>query len=241
MELLDWSRQFSVPESSDGVPKKIRFTAASLPVPGEFHTGAVVAEPGARRPGGEAISIDSASVTAGRAGYRALGLAMLSYVLSEQRSPLRIHLAPGAGAIQQVVLWPASASRLEASLGFRLEVGEIHYRPRLPEGNPNYTTIEQDDAGYPREHLPYCSLGPADSQTGGVVRADDPVSLHVGGTVAALVWLGKLMLNLSLGDSNCRLAYLYNYNPAESLARGSAELRLALGDVRDGEVVADGA
>ncbi|HEX8429853.1 MAG TPA: hypothetical protein VF625_01155 [Longimicrobium sp.] len=240
MELLDWSQQFSVPESSDGAPKKVRFTSASLPVPEDFRTGSVVAGPGYRRPGGEAISIDSASVTAGRAGYRALGLAMLGYALSEQRAPLRIHLAPSVGRIQQIVFWPASASRLEASLGFRLGVGEIHYRPRLPEGNPNYTTVDQDDPSYPREHLPYCGLGPPDSRTGGVVRADEPVCLHVGGTVASLVWLGKLLLNLSLADNNCRLAYLYNYNPAESLAPGSAELRLMVGEVVEGEVIDGG-
>lgn len=237
MELLDWSARFGLPESSDGQPKKLRFTAATLPVPEEFHTGSVMAEPSARRPSGEAISIDSAVITAGRVGYRALGLAMLGYALSEQRAALRIHLAPRAGRIQQVVLWPASASRMEVWLGCRLGVEEIHYRPRLPEGNPNYTTIEQDDASYPREHLPYCSLGPADSQTGGVVRASDPVFLHIGGTAASLVWLGKLMLNLSLRDNNCRLAYLYNYNPVESLAPGSAELRLVVGDVAEGEVV----
>jgi hypothetical protein len=142
--------------------------------------------------------------------------------------------------IQQIVLWPGSASRLEASLGCRFGLTEVHYRPRIPSGNPNYTTTDQDDPEYPREHLPYCHLGPAGYRDAGLGRPGEPVCLHVAGTTASLVWLGKFLLNLSLEDNNCRLAYLYNYIPAESLAPGSAELRLVVGDPSEGEAAADG-
>lgn len=106
----------------------------------------------------------------------------------------------------------------------------MHYRPALPEGNPNYTTIEQDEVEYPREHLPYFGIGAPDDPRGGVLRTEDAVCLHLAGTDLSHVWLAKWLLNLSLEDSNCRLSYLYNYKPAESLAPGSAELRLVVSD-----------
>jgi len=53
-------------------------------------------------------------------------------------------------------------------------------------------------------------------------------SVHFVKYIIALVWLGKYFLNLALSDNNSRLAYLYNFDPAESLAEGSAELRLTI-------------
>lgn len=54
------------------------------------------------------------------------------------------------------------------------------------------------------------------------------------------MWLGRFLLNLSLADSRCRLSYLYNLLPAESLASGSAELRLTITEPEDEGSAADG-
>lgn len=233
MELLKWATAFHIPPVSDGTPKRVRFSADILRPPEECHTDAIRGRAGTRRPNGAAISIDCGFITAQREGYRALGLLLLAYALSEQRTALRISLAAAEGEIQQVVIWPSSASRLEASLGVRVRVSKVHYRPRVPEGNPNYTTVEQDDESYPRDHLPLFSLGPADDPRGDV-RPGAPVCFHIGGTGPSFVWLGKLLLNLALDDSNATLAYLYNLTPAESLAVGSAEARLVVADPAQG-------
>ncbi len=229
-DLLAWSDAFPVPKSMEGQLRKARFTADNLPAPAECSAEGIFAESAVRRVSGNAISIDSASLSAGRAGYRALGLVMLSYALSEQASPLRIHLAHADEGIAQIVLWPTAASKLERELGCSLGAREVHYRPAIPRDDPNYSTTEQDNAGYPREHLPYCSIGAPDTPREGVTRRGEPVCLHVAGTAPSLIWLGKFLLNLALEDSSCRLAYLYNYTPAESLAPGSAELRLVVTD-----------
>jgi hypothetical protein len=229
MDLLTWARAFALPRTSDGAPRRSRFTAESLAAPAELRTDAVAGTVGTRRPNGDAIAIDSAGITADREGFRAVGLAMLAYALSPQGAPMRIHLAASSG-IRQVVLGPVRDSRLEAALGFRAGVREIHYRPRIPEGNPNYTTTEQDDASYPREHLPHCAFGTPEMPGAHVGTAADCV--HFTGTGPSLVWMGKFLLNLGLEDIHCRLAYLYNTVPAESLAPGSAELRLEVDERR---------
>jgi hypothetical protein len=51
------------------------------------------------------------------------------------------------------------------------------------------------------------------------------------------VWLGKYFLNFALEDCNARLAYLYNSTPVESMAPGSAELRLVVGNPGDGPLM----
>lgn len=228
MDLLEWAAAFRIPHASDGTPRKVRLTADALAPPESCRTDAIRGSAGSRRPNGAAVSIDCGFLTARREGYRALGLLLLAYALSDRRGELRVSIA-AAGELQQIVLWPSSPSPLEASLGMRLAVREVHYRPRVPEGNPNYTTVEQDDPGHPRDHLPFFSLGPPDDPHA-IVRSDAPVCFHVGGTGPALVWLGKLLLNLALDDCNATLAYLYNLLPAESLAVGSAEARLAVAD-----------
>jgi|GEM_PF-2737843 len=228
-DLMEWAAPFAVPHSSDGKPRKVKFRASTLPAPTALRTDRIQADQWGRRPGAQSITIDGARLTAGREAFRALGLALFSYALSEQKEPLRIHLAEGGGGLAQIVVWPGRDSSLEAHLGFRSAVREVHYRARILEGNPNYSTHEQDDDGYPREHLPYCTLSPPDWSDGYPgMRPDLPLCLHLAGTSPSLVWLGKFLLNLSLGDSNCRLSYLYNTNPSESLAPGSAELRLVV-------------
>ncbi|HEU4452499.1 MAG TPA: hypothetical protein VFR81_05535 [Longimicrobium sp.] len=230
-DLMVWAAGFEVPRSSDARPRKVRFTAATLPAPEELRTDRIRAVPSWRRPSCQAISIDVALLTAGQEEYRALGLALLGYALSEQKAPLRIHLPQVEDHLHQIVLWPGSGSRLEARLGFRFGVREVHYRARILEGNPNYSTHEQDDDEYPREHLPYCTLSPPDWSNGYPgMRPDLPLCLHFAGTSASLVWLGKFLLNVSLADSYCRRCYLYNINPGESLAEGGAELRFEITD-----------
>src|SRR5688572_5904127 len=88
-DLLAWAAQFTLPHPHEGQRRKVRFTAGTLPVPEELHTSDVRVEPGWRRPSGDAIVIDCAYITATREGYRALGLALLGYALSEQAAPLR--------------------------------------------------------------------------------------------------------------------------------------------------------
>lgn len=230
MDLVAWSRSlpFAVPDRSDGGPKRLRVTRETLVSRPELHTDRIRGLPSARSPDGSAISIEHVVLTAEREAYRALGLALFGYALSEQRAPLRIHLPQVEGEVEQIVVHPSSHSALEAKLGFRQSVREIHYRPRLPEGGRGYTTTGQDDEGYPREHLPYCRLGSPDAMGSAVARPAAPVCAHLGGTAPSLVWLGKFLLDLALRDNDCRLAYLYNYLPAESLAPGSAELRLVV-------------
>jgi hypothetical protein len=229
LDLLAWSKGIAIPTHSAGKPKRVRFDARNAPPFSECRTGAITAEFGTRRISGDAISIDSARLTGDRVAYRALALGLISFALLEHEAPLRIHLTQGGG-IAQIVLWPGAASEVERRLGCRYGIREVHYRPALPEGNPNYTTIEQDEPEYPREHLPYFGIGAPGDPRGGVLRAEDAVCLHLAGTALSHVWLAKWLLNLSLDDSNCRLSYLYNYNPAESLAPGSAELRLVVSD-----------
>lgn len=228
-DLLAWSNGIAIPTHSAGTPKRIRFDGRSLPLLVECQTDGITAQFGTRRISGEAVSIDSALLTGERKAFRALALGLMSFALSDADAPLRIHLTQDGG-IAQIVLWPGAASELERRLGCRFGIREVHYRPALPEENPNYTTIEQDEVEYPREHLPYCGLGAPDDARGGVLRTGEAVCLHLAGTAPSHVWLAKLLLNLSLEDSRCRLSYLYNYTPAESLAPGSAELRLAVSD-----------
>lgn len=233
-DLVEWAAGFAVPHSSDGQPKKRRFSAATLPAPAECRTDRIRGQAGWRRPGATAVAIDVAYLTADREAYRALGLVLLAYALSEQDGPLRIHLPGAEDDLRQIILWPGAHSLLEASLGMRMGVREVHYRPRLLEGNPNYSTTEQDDEDFPREHLPHCTLAAPDVHSRhGYPIAGQPVSLHLDGTSPSLVWLGKFLLDLSLDDSRCRRSYLYNMTPAESLAPGSAELRLEVEDPAD--------
>lgn len=230
-DLVEWAAEFTVPHRSDGQPRKTRFSAATLPVPAECRTDRIRGNAGWRRPGATAVAIDVANLTADREGYRALGLALFAYALSEQDGPLRIHLPGAEDELRQIILWPGGQSTLEISLRMRLGVREVHYRPRLFDENPNYSTTEQDDDDYPREHLPHCVLARPDMHPRhGYPVPGQPVALHLDGTSPSLVWLGRFLLDLSLADSHCRRSYLYNMNSAESLAPGSAELRLEVED-----------
>jgi hypothetical protein len=230
-DLLAWAAQFTLPHPVEGQRRKVRFAAGTLPVPDELHTGDVRATPGWRRPGGDAIVIDCAYVTTTREGYRALGLALLGYALSEQAAPLRIHLPGGESDVRQIIVWPGTASKLEIALRCRLGVREVQYRPRpfrLPSDEDDGLSGEDD---FPREHLPFCTLGaPGWVRGGPPLIPGDPWCLHLAGTTASHVWLGKYLLNLSITDSDAREWYLYNTTPAEELAHGSAELRLILRD-----------
>lgn len=231
VDLLDWANGIAIPTHSAGKPKRVRFDVRNVPPLIECRTDGITAQSETRRISGEAISIDSAKLTGERTAYRALALGLISFAFSERDVPLRIHLTQGGG-IAQIVLWPGATSKLERRLGCRYAIREVHYRPALPEGNPNYTTIEQDEVEYPREHLPYCGLGAPDHPRLGVSDTGEADCLHIAGTALSHVWLAKLLLNLSLEDNNSRLSYLYNYNPAESLAPGSAELRLVVSESR---------
>jgi hypothetical protein len=190
--------------------------------------------PGVRCPGGGSISIEHLVFTAERPAFRALGLALLAYALSPQQEPFRIALEDHPSEVVQLVFWPNSAAEIDKSLGLKQHVTQIVYRARLPKDNPNYLTFEQLHDDYPREHLPYWRPGSWNVEGGGVVRPGEPVCAHVQGTAPSLVWLGTYLLNLTLEDCNARLAYLYNANPGESMAPGSAELRFVFGDPSNG-------
>jgi hypothetical protein len=229
MELLDWKRSLTVfvPERSDSKPKKTRFDRANLVLPSQMSASGITGFRYSRGLFG-ALSIEAALLTAEKESFRALGLAFISYALSDQTAEFRIALGEYDGGLAQIVLWLSTYdTSLEEKLGFnhRVSVSAVHYRPKVPEDNPNYTTGEQDDPTYPREHLPFCSLGWSDSAE--VVLPDQPVCLHFLGTAPSLIWFGKFLLNFGLTDTIARLAYLYNaVEPCESLAKGSAELRL---------------
>lgn len=236
MELLEWraSVAVGVPERSDAKPRKTRFAVGTFTLPEELQTKHLRAKSFHRECG--AVSIEAAVLTAERETYRALGFVFLAYAMGPQTGPFRLRLSNSAPEeLTQIVLWPSQASDVESKLGFRQRVSEIHYRASLPEGNPNYTTDEQDDADYPREHLPYCRLGRPEVEGGGVILKDHPIALHFQGTAPSLVWFGKYLLNLALADNHCRLAYLYNFE-MESLGQGSAELRLTVANPADGPV-----
>jgi len=236
-DLMEWAAAFTVPHSSDGTPRKVRFRPATLPAPEAVHTDAVRVRPAGRRPNGEAVLIDVAEIVAEHEGYRALGLVLLSYAISEQKEPLCIHLpAAPETQVRQIVLWPDTPTLFELELGIQLRVQEVRYRPRARKliefdgaGNRIHEE-EEDESRYPREHLPFCTLGPPGAvRFGPPVRPQDPWCLHLAGTGPGLVWLGKLFLDLSLSDSNCGHTYRYNTLPAEELAHGSAELSLFIG------------
>jgi hypothetical protein len=229
MELLDWKRSLTVfvPERSDSKPKKTRFDRANLVLPPQMSASGITGWRYSRGLFG-ALSIEAALLTAEKESFRALGLAFIGYALSDQTAEFRIALGACDGGLAQIVLWPSTYdTSLEEKLGFnhRVSVSAVHYRPKVPEGNPNYTNSDQDDPTYPREHLPFCSLGWSDYAD--VVLPDRPVCLHFLGTAPSLIWFGKFLLNFGLTDTIARLAYLYNaVEPYESLAKGSAELRL---------------
>lgn len=227
-DLLEWAAGFALPHTSDGQPRKTRFSAGTLPVPAECRTDRIRAEAGWRRPGATAVAIDVAYLTADPEGFRALGLALLACALSEREAPLRIHLPGAENDPRQIVVWPGAHSRLEASLGMRLGVREVRYRPRRIDGDPN-EDADPDEEHVPREHRPLCTLAAPDLHPRhGYPVPGRPVALHLAGTSPSHVWLGTFLLNLSLEDSGCRVAQLYNLNPAESLAPGSAELHLTV-------------
>ena len=230
MELVAWKQSLSLdtPSCSDAAPKSVRMSGGELVLPSALSARSIHGLPISRNPGDGAVSFEVALLTADRESFGALGLVFIAYALSEQQGPFRLHLDRSDDELSQTVLWPRRDSDLEARLGFRQRISEVHYRPKLLEGNPNYSTVEQDDEKYPREHLPYCRLGAADVEAGGVTRKNEPVCLHFRGTGPSLVWLGKYFLNLALFDNNTRLAYLYNFDPSESLADKSAELRLTI-------------
>jgi hypothetical protein len=154
--------------------------------------------------------------------------------LSAQKEAFRLILIDSPDGVAQLVLWPNRASSLEAGLGFRQRITEIFYRARLPKDNPNYLTFEQRREEYPPEHLPYWRPGSWNVEGGGVTRPGEPVCIHAQGTSPSLVWLGKYLLDLSLEDCNAKLGYLYNTDPGESMALGSAELRFVVGDPKGG-------
>jgi hypothetical protein len=240
-DLLAWAAQFTLPHPTEGKQRKARLTAATLPVPEEFHTGAVRVQTGWRRPNGEALVIDCAAVTAAREGYRALGLALLGYAMSEQAAPLRIHLPGGEQDVRQIILWPGTPSRMEIALRCRLGVREMQYRPkpfRAYYGNAEAGGEEEVEEDFPREHLPFCTLGAPGSVRGGPpMIPGDPWCMHLAGTSPSHVWLGKHLLNLSISDASCREWYLYNTLPAEELAPGGAELGLTLDEPPETEGV----
>jgi hypothetical protein len=233
MDLLDWKRSLTVfvPERSDSKPRKTRFDRANLVLPPQMSAKGITGFRYTRGLFG-ALSIEAALLSAEKESYRALGLVFIGYALSDQTAELRIALGEYDGGLAQIVLWPSTYdTSLEAKLGFkhRVSVSSVDYRPKFPKSNPNYTTGEQDDPTYPREHLPFCSLGWSDYAD--VVRPDRPVCLHFLGTAPSLIWFGKFLLNFGLTDTVARLAYLYNaVEPFESLAKGSAELRLTESD-----------
>jgi hypothetical protein len=119
-------------------------------------------------------------------------------------------------------------------LGCRQQVSSIEYQPSVPEGNPNYTTTEQDDEAYPRELRPYCRVGWINDGAEGICRPREPSAVHFRGTGLSLVWMGRYLANLALADTNATLAYLYNLTPAESMCWNSAELRLTVCSPVDG-------
>lgn len=235
-DLLAWAAQITLPHPVEGQRRKVRFTAGTLRVPEEFHTADLRVVPGNRRPSGEAIVIDCAVITTGREGYRALGLALLGYALSEQAAPLRIHLSGGENDVRQIIVWPGTASKLEIGLRCRLGVREVHYRPRPFHLRDHADEGALDEEEFPREHLPFCTLGaPGWVRGGPPLIPGDPWCLHMAGTSPSHVWLGKYLLDLSLTGGGSREWYLYNTTPAEEMAHGSAELRLALADPREPE------
>jgi hypothetical protein len=240
-DLLAWAAQFTLPHPTEGKQRKVRLTAATLPVPEELHTDAVRVLPSSRRPSGDAITIDCAAITAPREGYRALGLALLGYTLSEQAAPLRIHLSGGENDVRQIIVWPGTASKMEITLRCRLGVRELQYRPKPLQtytGDPDTWQDQEEDV--PREHLPFCALGAPGWVRGGPPRSHgDPWCMHLAGTSPSHVWLGKYLLNLSMAVGGCREWYLYNTLPAEELAPGGAELRLAIADPPETEETGD--
>jgi hypothetical protein len=232
MDLLDWKSSLTVfvPERPDSKPKKTRFDRTNLALPSQMSAGGITGLSYSRGLFG-ALSIGGALLTAEKESFRALGLAFIGYALSDQTTEFRIALGKADGGLAQIVLWPSTHdTSLEAKLGFeqRVSVNAVHYRPKVPKDNPNYTTGEQDDPSYPREHLPRCRLGSPDCAD--AVLPDRPVCLHFLGTAPSLIWFGKYLLNFALDDTIARLAYLYNAEPYESLAKGSAELRLTQSD-----------
>jgi hypothetical protein len=156
--------------------------------------------------------------------------------MSPQRKEFRLGLTDEPGEISELVVWPSERSDLEVVLQCESRITQVRYKPALPEGNPEYTTTEQDrgEDEYPREHLPYCRPGSLDVDGGGVIRQGEPVAAHFKGTAPSLIWLGKYFLNLALEDCNATLAYLYNTTPAESMRWLSAELRITVADPADG-------
>jgi hypothetical protein len=236
VDLLAWASTLpiTVPVRSDSIPKKFHLRPETLPLPAGMATTDIRGLPSSRSPGSGAIWIEHLAFTADRPAYRALGMLLLAYAISNQEEPFRLTLSDNPDEITQLVIWPSRASDLEARLGFRYRVNEISYRPRLPEHNPNYLTFEQQKEGYPREHLPYCRPGAWDVEGGGLTRAGESVCAHFQDTSPSLVWLGKYLLDLALADCNATLAYLYNAKPGESMAADSAELRFVVADPADG-------
>jgi hypothetical protein len=234
MELASWFQEkgASVPTRSDARPKTLNLKASDLVLPDHLDTSKIRGASSARSPGSGAIWIESVILTARREEYRALGLVFIAYAMSPQNKEFRLRLSNHADEIAEIVIWPSEQSELESALQYKSRILEVRYAPHLADGNPNYTTTEQDktEEEYPREHLPYCRTGSLDVEAGGVVRRGEPVAAHFKGTAPSLIWMGKFFLNLALEDSNATLAYLYNTNPAESLRWMSAELRLTIAD-----------
>lgn len=232
-DLVEWAARFAAPRGSDGQRRKTRFSAATLPVPAECRTDRIRGSPGWRRPGATAVAIDVAYLTADREACRALGLALLAYALSAQDGPLRIHLPGAENDLRQVILWPGAHFRLEALVGMRMGIRDVHYRPRPVQGDPNDCT-GPDGEHVPRSHMPLCILARPDMHPRhGYPVPGQPVALHLAGTSPSHVWLGRFLLDLSLADSNRGVTQLYNMVPAESLAVGSAELSLTVDDPAD--------
>jgi hypothetical protein len=238
MELASWfsERSIAIPTRSDSRSKSLRLKPDQLTLPDRLETSQIRAAKFSRSPGSGAIWIEAILVTAQRDSYRALGLAFLAYAMSPQTKEFRLKLSDEPGEISELVIWPSERSELQSALGMESRIVEVRYKPQLPEGNPNYTTTEQDKSEdeYPREHLPYCRPGSLDVEGGGVVRQGEPIGAHFQGTAPSLVWMGKYLLNLALEDNNATLAYLYNTTPAESMRWLSAELRLTVADPAGG-------
>ncbi|MES2207999.1 MAG: hypothetical protein V4525_14530 [Pseudomonadota bacterium] len=231
-QLRDWynalaQKPFSTLTESD---QAMTFSYEALKIPPVLETNDLIIYNGVRAPGETALHIEHITLYGGKTTFRMVGLYLIAAGLRiKYDDPVLLEcnnkeLSPCRGL--KITL--PKQSKLESTMGLAPAIlTQFSWKPQLPADKPEEWVKELDDKNFPTDHLPWLRLGSNKEIYNEIhrPRSDEPIILHIHGTLTALCWLGRALLNFSLDDNPCHTLSLLNYGGYSSLAPGSAELR----------------
>ena len=231
-QLTDWynalaQKPFSTLTESD---QAMTFSYEDLKIPPVLESNDLIIYNGVRAPGETALHIEHITLYGGKITFRKVGLYLIAAGLRiKYDDPVLLEcnnkeLSPCRGL--KITL--PKQSKLESTMGLAPAIlTQFTWKPQLPADKPEEWVKELDDKNFPTDHLPWLRLGSNKEIYNEIhrPRSDEPIILHIHGTLTALCWLGRALLNFSLDDNPCHTLSLLNYGGYSSLAPGSAELR----------------